>query len=262
MRAATRERQVGFVIALAYTSNYDFETGLARITFHGDLDVAGASKMRSTVLKTLSEHPLAAIIDLDQLQILQELALLVLPALVQNRENVPILLYCDPLTPTGQVVRAVLRAGMPIYDHEQAALAALARGRSSAKRAHVHLRSAPAAPAAARRLVVKLCETWDLHQVVELAELLISELVTNAVRHAGTDIEVTAAVGEHFLHLHVRDRSKRLPTLSGSDGQQSHHNRGLQLIDRLSNGWGTTLTPYGKTVWATLRLRPLGRPIP
>jgi anti-sigma regulatory factor (Ser/Thr protein kinase) len=254
---------VRVVITLAHTTKYDFETGLARLAFHGDLDAASASHMRSTVLKMLSEHPLAVIVDLDDLQVLHELALLVLPALVNNRENVPILLHCDPLTPTGQVVRsAVLGGGMPIYAHEREAVTALARGRSSSKRAHVYLRSGPTAPAAARRLVVRLCEAWDLHELTELAELIISELVTNAVRHASTDLEVTSAIGEHHLHMHVRDRSKRLPTLSGADGMQAHHSRGLQLVDRLSNGWGTTLTPYGKTVWATLRLRPLSRPKP
>ncbi len=239
---------------LVHTTRYDFETGLARLSFHGDLDVAGAAKMRSAMLKTLSEHPLAAIVDLDDLRVVSELALLVFPALMRNHENIPILLHCDPKTDTGRVVRAALRTGMPVYDHETDALAALARGRSSSKRAHAHLRPDESAPIVARQLVAKLCQAWDHAELCPIAELLISELVTNAIRHAGTDIEVTAAIGEHFLHLHVRDRTKQLPVLSGSP--QAHHGRGLKLIDRLSNGWGTTLAPYGKTVWVTLRLRP------
>ncbi|GIH06778.1 STAS domain-containing protein [Rhizocola hellebori] len=248
------------MVTLAHTTSYDFETGLARLWFHGDLDMVSAAKIRSAMLKTLSEHPLAVIVNLDDLEILQELALLVLPALVHNREDVPILLCCDPISPTGIIVRAASLGGMLIYAHEREASAVLAKGRSSSKRAHVLLRPTPAAPAVARRLVVRLCEAWDLEIVTEVAELIISELVTNAVRHAGTDIEVTAAIGEHFLHLHVRDRSKQLPTLSGADGLQTAHRRGLQMVDRLSNGWGTTLTAYGKTVWATLRLTPPAPP--
>ena len=242
---------------LVHTTRYDFETGLARLSFHGDLDVQGATRMRSAMLKALSEHPLAVIVDLGDLRVVYELALLVLPTLVRNHENVPILLHCDPETHTGRIVRAGLRTGMPVYDDEAEALAALARGRSSSKRAHAHLRPDGSAPIVARRLVAKLCQTWDYAELCPVAELLISELVTNAIRHAGTDIEVTAAIGDHFLHLHVRDRTKRLPMLSGTDSLQTHHSRGLKLVDRLSNGWGTTLAPYGKTVWVTLRLRPL-----
>jgi anti-sigma regulatory factor (Ser/Thr protein kinase) len=176
---------------------------------------------------------------------------------VHNHDEVPVLLCCDPASETGRAVRAALRTGIPVYDHEAQALEALARGRSSSKRAHAHLRPDSTAPVVARRLVAKLCKDWDLWEICPIAELIVSELVTNAVRHAGTDIEVTTAVGDHYLHIHARDRAKRLPALSGADSLQTHHSRGLKLVDRLANGWGTTIAPYGKTVWATLRLKPL-----
>jgi two-component sensor histidine kinase len=93
------------------------------------------------------------------------------------------------------------------------------------------------------------------------AQIIVSELVTNAIRHAGTDLEVTIVRGRRELHLHVRDRSPRIPRLYSFDSHEPEHSRGLKLIDGLAASWGTTLRPYGKSVWATLPVMP-GIPVP
>jgi len=95
---------------------------------------------------------------------------------------------------------------------------------------------------------------WKLPQLSGVAQLIISELVTNAIRHAGGDIEVTVALGEYYLHLYVRDRDRHIPRLFSADSIEPEYSRGMKLVDGLAAGWGTTPRPYGKSVWATLRL--------
>lgn len=241
--------------ALANTTDYDFGTGLIRLAFHGDLDRLGASHLRSAVLKALCEHPVAALVDLNQVTVVDELGLLVLLALIRRHSDIPVLVCARSRTPTGEAVRETLH-GVSVFDSDQAAVQTLGGEGTSGRRAHVHLSPDTSAPVVARRLVVKVCQTWSLQHLTPIAELIISELVTNVVRHCGTDMEVTIAVGQSYLHLYVRDRTKRLPSLSSYDSMRIDHSRGLKLVDRLATGWGTTITPYGKTVWATLRLKP------
>ncbi len=241
--------------ALANTTDYDFGTGLIHLAFHGDLDSLGASHLRSAVLKALCDHPVAAVVDLNQVTVVDELGLLVLLNLMRRHDDIPILVCADSRTPTGQAVRETMR-GVTVFDSDRAAVEAVDDGPASKRRAHVHLTSDSSAPVVARRLVTKVCQVWGLQHLTPIAELIVSELVTNVVRHSGSDMEVTVAVGQSYLHLYVRDRTKRLPALSSFDSMRAEHSRGLKLVDRLASGWGTTITPYGKAVWATVRLKP------
>lgn len=93
---------------------------------------------------------------------------------------------------------------------------------------------------------------WGLPHLKGIAELIVSELVTNAVRHAGSDLEVTVALSDQYLHLFVRDRDLRIPRIFTADSPDPDHSRGMKLVDGLASAWGTTLRPYGKSVWATL----------
>jgi hypothetical protein len=249
------------VTALAHSADYDFGTGIVRLGFRGDLDVAGATKLRTAVLKSLSDHPTAALIDLNELHVLDELALLVLPALADHHSNTPIYFIADSVTETGRLMRQNSRRSTPVFHDEADVLDAIARSSHPARRFHLHLGAHEGAPRAARRLVAHACETWELANLRPVAELIASELVTNAVRHARTDTEFVVALSDKYLHLHVRDRAMQLPRLSAGDGLQAQASRGLKLVDRLAAGWGTTLAPYGKTVWATLRLRPFSAPM-
>jgi anti-sigma regulatory factor (Ser/Thr protein kinase) len=87
----------------------------------------------------------------------------------------------------------------------------------------------------------------------EKAVLLVSELATNAVTHAGTDFEICVKVGQ-AVRVEVRDFSTLGPTLrpgrlAAEDG------RGLQILDALASAWGwRSLGPAGKVVWFELPL--------
>jgi anti-sigma regulatory factor (Ser/Thr protein kinase) len=101
---------------------------------------------------------------------------------------------------------------------------------------------------------------------VHPAELVVSELVTNAVRHARTDLRVTVSRRGTGLYLAVRDGSTVLPPLPGrpetaAGTRPEEYGYGLWLVDQIAYAWGAQPTHQrtGKVVWATVRRRfPVG----
>ena len=84
------------------------------------------------------------------------------------------------------------------------------------------------------------------------AELVISELVTNALRHGLGDVVVRASVAEDdVLQVSVTDSGPELPAMQPVDPGRIG-GVGLRIVDRLSSEWGVASFPGGKTVWAVL----------
>lgn len=79
------------------------------------------------------------------------------------------------------------------------------------------------------------------------ARLVLSELATNAVLHAGAPFVLRAWYDGHTLRLEVEDTSSRLPSLL-QGGVMS--GRGLHIVEALSQRWGAELRGDGKVVWA------------
>ncbi|WP_051799924.1 ATP-binding protein [Catenuloplanes japonicus] len=106
---------------------------------------------------------------------------------------------------------------------------------------------------AARSLVNDACLRWNLPALADDACVIASELVTNAVRHAGTPLHVTLAIsGGRFL-LAVRDGSPR-PAIPHHPDPHVPGGRGLLLVGEMSHAWGSVALPDGgKVVWAALR---------
>lgn len=240
---------------LSQSSEYDFETGLVKIRVRGVLDLLGASDLRSTTLKWMAEHPHAVIIDLTKVTIYDGMPLLVLSTLAGRHDIAPIVVFAEPHGADNALVRNLLcLRKIEVFTGETAAVEA-AMATTSNRRLHLHLEANSAAPATARALVREACASWELGGLCADAELIVSELVTNAVRHAHTDVEVTLAVGEYYLHIHVRDRDCRVPRISMDNSTSPEHSRGMKLVDGLVSGWGTTVKPFGKSVWATVRIK-------
>lgn len=90
--------------------------------------------------------------------------------------------------------------------------------------------------------------------LVEVAELVTSELVTNAVLHARTRFDLCVDVvvdGDGGVVISVVDHSLDIPVLREPD-LEAPGGRGIYLIDRLSAGWGVDPIDHGKRVWCRL----------
>jgi anti-sigma regulatory factor (Ser/Thr protein kinase) len=128
--------------------------------------------------------------------------------------------------------------------HQHSCVVAEASGRFSAD---------SGGPAAARRLVAEALREWGHHGVLlDDAQLVLSELATNAVIHAGTPFSVMVRSQDSGLRLSVRDSSPTRPTVRELE-PMSISGRGLRLVKAVADDWGAELTTDGKTVWAELR---------
>ena len=87
--------------------------------------------------------------------------------------------------------------------------------------------------------------------LVETAELLITELVANAVRHAGSPPVMRIDVDSGTIRVAVYDTSDSAPSVRHS-GPEDEGGRGLLLVESLASSWGWTRTTDGKSIWFTL----------
>jgi len=87
----------------------------------------------------------------------------------------------------------------------------------------------------------------------DVAELLLTEVVANAVRHAGRgEVSVRAHLISGVLRLEVVDASPRLPGAASDPGLDAESGRGLMLVEMLAGRWGAKPLPGGKCVWFEL----------
>lgn len=106
-------------------------------------------------------------------------------------------------------------------------------------------------PARARRFVVRALEASGLADLADTAELLVSELVTNAVLHARSKIVVRVDVDGHRLRVEVRDDTANTPQVRPY-GAHATTGRGLLLVETLATRWGFKPQGAGKAVWFEL----------
>ncbi|WP_328631696.1 ATP-binding SpoIIE family protein phosphatase [Streptomyces sp. NBC_00356] len=117
--------------------------------------------------------------------------------------------------------------------------------------AHWTFAPEPAEVPRARGLVRERLARWRLSGISDSAELIVSELVSNAVRHAHGGPVRLRLVRSRTLLCEVEDTEHALPNLL-SAGPGDEFGRGLRVVARLSRAWGTSRTATGKTVWFEL----------
>lgn len=113
----------------------------------------------------------------------------------------------------------------------------------------------------ARRCVRAWLQEWGWDAAEEVATLLVSELVTNALLHAHTDISLRVQANRRRLRVEVRDGNPRLPEMRRY-ARSASTGRGLRLVDELAERWGVEPGRDGKTVWFEVGPRPREVPAP
>ena len=122
------------------------------------------------------------------------------------------------------------------------------------------------APGAAREKLALVLRNWRLDEILDTATLLVSELVTNAVRHAGSSVRITVTVEGARVRTSVWDQNLApLPapaSLGSTDVIEdlAEGGRGLYLVQEMADNWGADTTADGKCVWFELQTSPEVRP--
>jgi hypothetical protein len=131
------------------------------------------------------------------------------------------------------------------------ALTALAAN-PAARTAQIHLAVHPRASRAARDFVSRTCLDWRLQHGIPSAVLVVSELVTNSLAHAGTDVDVTLSAVGTKLCLAVADGNPDPPRLVRAGSEQGR-GRGMHVVEGFSRAWGSLPGPEGgKAVWVVI----------
>lgn len=122
------------------------------------------------------------------------------------------------------------------------------------QRATLRLEDDARAAGRARHFLRGLLVAWQVGgDVGDTAELCLSELVTNAVIHAGTDSVLTITLAEGVLTVQVRDRGALADVAVDADEDPLRvFGRGLQLVDALADRWGSEHDDGGTTSWFAL----------
>ncbi|WP_254802451.1 ATP-binding protein [Kitasatospora sp. SUK 42] len=97
---------------------------------------------------------------------------------------------------------------------------------------------------------------WGVPELSDTAELLSSELVTNALQHTGKGAVFDAVLGsDHRLRVEVQDGASRLPgRRRDPEAEYATSGRGLMLVEALADSWGVQLRGDGKVTWFELVL--------
>jgi anti-anti-sigma regulatory factor len=223
----------------------------------GHLTLATVPQVRTAVLKALVEEPQAVLLDVRELVLIDDVHLTVLIALARHAAawpSIPILLCGPGPTVTAGVARLAV-------DRHVIVCRDLDEGRRRAAERPLPARIVqtfpplPNSSVQARGITTEACRTWGLAHLGPSAELVVTELVSNAIRHARTTFSLTITRTDRSLHLAVRDYASRLARLVGPDGEEEPGGRGLIIVEALTTGWGCTPTRDGKVTWATMSTR-------
>lgn len=246
------------------TATADIDTAVIELAVHGRWSQRLGVDVSAGVRKCLAEHPVALIADLHDMQDPKAASV---PAWLAARRagtalqpDVRLVLSLSPGTMLADRLER-LDSGryLPMFATMPEARASVAE-RRPAVRDLMQLRLPPdlQSPSAARNLVGEACQAWQLPDLLHPARLIMSELATNAVEHARTDMLVTVSRRGTGLHLSVRDASAELPRLrpparSNPDTPLDDRGQGLRIVHAGAAAWGAMPTRDGKVVWATLQ---------
>jgi PAS domain S-box-containing protein len=189
---------------------------------------------------------------------LQEGSLLALytDGLIESRDNDlddGIFRLCQALTQPAASLDAlcdtVLATALPQrHADDVALLVARTRALDGDRVAAWEVAPDPAAVAEARKNAVGRLEAWGLTDAAFVTELIVSELVTNAIRHAEPPIQLRL-IHDRSLICEVSDASNTAPHMRRAR-TYDEGGRGLLLVAQLTQRWGTRPNTKGKTIWA------------
>src|SRR5262245_2008975 len=110
----------------------------------------------------------------------------------------------------------------------------------------------PLAPRQARAFVASFMKAWGLADLVDRAELLTSEVVTNAIVYTHSPVRLVVEAHSSSVVVEVKDTAQTQVGAEGEEVAEADHGRGMVLVDALSDRWGWWKEEGGKVVWFAL----------
>ena len=245
---------------------HSLRDGCMVVSLTGPINLFTAPQVQRALLKDLAERPYGIVCDLSGVDSIDPVCGGVFSTVASHPASVwpdtAFLLCCARPAVAEVLERLAVPKFLPLYATVEDALDHIL-ARPPYLRDELHLAPTATAPAAARIYVRDVLQYWQLAlsgpELIDRAELLADELVTNAVVHARTSLRVRLELRGDLLHIGVHDASPRLlRTVPLDPGAES--GRGLRLVEQLATAWGVhPAHDGGKVVWCTLRLwRPPG----
>ncbi|GIF41642.1 hypothetical protein BC793_1137 [Actinoplanes xinjiangensis] len=250
----------------------DPDAQLVEVAVTGRWDHPTWAQARSLLSECLDEQPVSILLDLGRLDDphAQSAALWFTTAREARRLRPPVRMAAclpDDSALAVHMRRLAARHQLAIHPDMRQARTVLTARRPLTDEICIALQPRLQAATEAREAVGTACRRWDLHELYPRAVLVASELVANAVQHAGTAITLTITrlptrrrppYHRHpQLRVTVQDRRPDLPrVLVPSAVAPFECGLGLRVVDAAAEAWGAFPTRTGKLVWAMLRARP------
>ncbi|MFC8044769.1 ATP-binding protein [Nocardia sp. NPDC057353] len=218
----------------------------------GVLDAETYRSFGADLVRFAVDEPRALIVVLDELEPADDGAFTVFSAArirVLDWPGVPILLVAGAEPLRRRAAAAVRR--VPVLESVAAALAA-APARPRGQRAGLAMPAGAASAQSAREFVAGVCVRWNTAEFFTDAQLLVTELVENAMLHAAGEVGVRLELRPGGLTVAVTDAAPQAAVLrEPAAGEVQAY--GLHVVADLARSWGCVPRwPFGKVVWATL----------
>ena len=217
------------------------------LTVTGPVTDRDAEPLRAALQRGLDVNPRGIVVDLTAAGPFAPAALRVLDDMRRAAPGWPrpALVLC------GMDAEAAALLDAPVHGERSEAVAHV-DDRSAAPRRVFGLEHGPGSPSVARAAVSEACGQLDLQPLSDDLQLVVSELVTNAVRYAEPPVELEIEVSDDAVTVAVVDGSPGRPVPQGCDDPDAEGGRGLHLVDLLAAESGVRPQPPGKAIWASL----------
>jgi anti-sigma regulatory factor (Ser/Thr protein kinase) len=245
----------------------DQDTGVAELSLSGRWSHSTWLRAQTLMRQCLAEHPAGLLLDLldlhDSRASSVPLWLTAASHAGRARPRIPMAVCVAEGAPlTVRLATMGIPGRLPVFGTTAAARVALADVRPRTDQVRLRLPPQPGVAADARQMVTAACREWAVPALIDRARLVVSELVINAVEHAGTPIELLITrlgplrygmVRQNCgVHLAVCDLDHNLPRLNRPLPAEQARGMGLHLVEGAAWAWGALPTRTGKMVWATL----------